>query len=267
MTRVRERCACSPSPATANAPNPMRARGTEPGFAAHDFSRISVHVAAAAAFGETDDSSETAPDVARPLDGPDAGAPRPPVAAPGASPQPNCGFVHNPLNDSLISVRADDPAEFVNKARQPDGTLGLTPASFSRRPAQLDANGKVASVNLELESKIRRPMFAGGMPSSDDRAVIDAIVAKIRTHEEEHRANAVSAGSKAACDVVGKTPAVALATLRKAICDTLPAKQEALDLREGDIEVFQVGGRWTFKTKGVKQNYHEPKCGNDFQRL
>jgi len=67
---------------------------------------------------------------------------------------------------------------------------------------------------------------------------------------------------KAVCDAKGKPVPQAKAILKKAICDTEPTKQEALDNKEGKLTwVKDASGAVTdFAAAGEAHNYHDPDC-------
>jgi hypothetical protein len=181
---------------------------------------------------------------ARPPDaGPaDAGAPDAPPADAGAVADPLFQDIDRPFN-----VRADDPAQFVNKANEYlgqgiAGHMKTDPLTVDK--AETDSRGRVIRANLLVRTTTERPHWVAGRTIGDEKTVIEQAEELIRQHEERHREIMKSGMTSAVNEMRGKSTAEADKILVKwmARVDKL---QDELDAREGQIEIIQSAGRMT----------------------
>ena len=202
---------------------------------------------------------------AEPLDdGPDGGAPVPAAPAQAQSPGPSCGnpITWTPKSPIPVDVQADSAAEFLTKMNAALGGNPHMQPSIAWKPFSLDAKGKVDKIDLTLETTIIRARYAGGRPPVNEKTIITEMVDFIKQHEERHRDASREVSQQAVCDALGKTEAEADKTLRVAMCKKEPTAQEAIDAKEGKLElVTGANGAVTgWKAVGITQNYHDPNC-------
>ena len=167
----------------------------------------------------------------------DAGA-----ADAGTQPDPIFDDIDKPFN-----VRADDPVEFVNKGNEylGRGIAGhMKTDTLTIANADTDAKGKVIRANLRVRTTTERPHWIAGRPIGDEKAVIEQAEELIRGHEERHREIMKNGMRSAVAEMRGKTTAQADKILVKWI-GRVDAEQDALDVREGKIDIIQSGGRIT----------------------
>jgi|KBSSwiStaDraftv2_1062776.scaffolds.fasta_scaffold185547_2 hypothetical protein len=160
----------------------------------------------------------------------------------GTRPDPIFEDIDKPFN-----VRADDPVEFVNKgnAYLGKGIAGhMKTDTLTIANADTDGKGHVTRANLQVRTTTERPQWIAGRPIGDEKVVIEQAQELIRQHEERHREIMKSAMTKAVAEMRGKTTAEADKILAKAL-SRVDADQDALDTREGRIEIIQSGGRMT----------------------
>lgn len=160
----------------------------------------------------------------------------------GSAPDPTFVDIDRPF-----SVLADNPIEFVNKGNEflGQGIAGhMTTEPLSADNAETDAAGRVARSNLTVKTTTRRPHWTGGRPIGDEKAVIEQAEELIRAHEERHREIMKNGMRNAAAEMRGKPKSKADAILVKWIAQ-VDKEQDALDAREGQIQVIQSGGRIT----------------------
>lgn len=160
----------------------------------------------------------------------------------GSAPDPTFVDIDRPF-----SVLADNPIEFVNKGNEflGEGIAGhMTTEPLSIDNAETDAAGRVARSNLNVKTTTRRPHWTGGRPIGDEKAVIEQAEELIRAHEERHREIMKNGMRNAAAEMRGKPKSKADAILVKWIAQ-VDKEQDALDAREGQIQVIQSAGRIT----------------------
>ena len=188
----------------------------------------------------------------------DAGAPAP---APAAA-TPTCGesISWTPSSPVPIDILADSAVEFAGKIDQALGGNPHTSSSFSFTSDI--QNNKMAAVNMTVETSIIRPRWSGGRPTPTEQALIKRVETFIKEHEERHRDITRSVAQQAVCDAKGKDLASAKAVLKKAICETDPTRQEALDNKEGKLTWVKdsTGAVTDFAPSGEKHDYHVNGC-------
>jgi len=198
------------------------------------------------------------PEAATPLqDGGAAPQPTAPAAAAGCAEAINWA----PSSPVPIDIRADSAVDFANQMDQALGGNPHTTANVSLAPDV--TNGKMTAVNLTLDTAIIRPRWAGGRLKTDaELTLIKRVETFIKEHEERHRDISRRVMQQAVCAAVGKPVATAKPTLKKAICDTEPAAQEALDNTEGRITWTKdaTGAVVDFGAAGEKHDYHLKGC-------
>ena len=211
-------------------------------------------------------TSETAEQTAAPTllnekgANPDA---RPSSPAPGAAKAAaTCGetITWSPNSPVPIDIRADSAVDFAN---QIDQALGGNPHTDAAYSFNSDIqNGKMTAVNMTVETSIIRPRYAGGRASTAEQALIKRVETFIKEHEERHRDIARTVAQQAVCDAKGKAVGSAKAIIKKAVCDTEPTQQEALDKSEGKLSWTKdsTGAVIDFKPTGETHNYHIQGC-------
>jgi hypothetical protein len=160
----------------------------------------------------------------------------------GTSPDPIFQDIDRPF-----TVRADDPLEFVNKGNQylALGVAGhMKTDTLTVNNAEKDAKGRVVRANLLVRTTTERPHWIAGRPIGDEKAVIEQAERLIQEHEERHREIMKTGMRNAVREMRGKTIDEADRILSKWIAD-VDTKQNALDTREGRIEIIQSAGRMT----------------------
>jgi hypothetical protein len=181
-----------------------------------------------------------------------------------AAPGPSCGESINWKPDSPVpkSIPADSLNEFISTAKS--FFVGGNPHTEAEMSwsLDLDKSGKVTMVNFTLKTKIHVVRYFGGRASEVEKALIQRVVEFTREHEVRHQDRYRQVAQEAVCAAKGKPSAEAQRILTKAVCDTAPTKQEALDATEGFLELVKdsSGAVVDFKPMGIKQNYHDPKC-------
>lgn len=160
----------------------------------------------------------------------------------GTQPDPIFEDVDKPFN-----VRADDPVEFVNKGNAYlgqgiAGHMKTDPLTIAN--ADTDGKGRVTRANLRVRTTTERPRWIAGRPIGDEKVVIEQAEELIRGHEERHREIMKGAMIKAVTEMRGKPTAEADKILAKWL-SRVDTDQDALDTREGRIEIIQSGGRMT----------------------
>ena len=201
---------------------------------------------------------------AEPLDdGPDGGAPAPAAPAQAQAPGPSCGnpITWTPKSPVPVSVNADSAAEFLTKM---NAALGGNPHMQAGMTWSIstDAKGKVDKIDFTLETTMITARYAGGRPPANEKTIITEMVDFIKKHEEAHRDASREVSQQAVCDALGKTAAQADKILKDAMCKKEPTAQEAIDAKEGKLElVTGTNGAVTgWKAVGITQNYHDPNC-------
>jgi len=149
--------------------------------------------------------------------------------------------------DRPFNVRADDPAEFVNRGNEylGQGIAGhMETAPLTVDNAETDSKGRVVRANLLVRTTTKRPHWVAGRTIGEEKAVIEQAEELIRGHEERHREIMKSGMRNAVNEMRGKSKIDADKILVKwmRIVDT---QQNALDAREGQIQIIQSGGRMT----------------------
>ena len=182
-----------------------------------------------------------------------------PIAAKGAA---ACGetITWSPNSPLPIDIRADSAVDFAN---QIDQALGGNPHTDAAYSFNSDIqNGKMTAVNMTVETSIIRPRYAGGRASTAEQALIKRVETFIKEHEERHRDIARTVAQQAVCDAKGKAVGSAKAIIKKAVCDTEPTQQEALDKSEGKLSWTKdsTGAVIDFKPTGETHNYHIQGC-------
>ena len=201
---------------------------------------------------------------AEPLDdGPDAGIPAPAAPAQAQSPGPSCGnpITWTPKSPVPVSVNADSAAEFLTKMNAALGGNPHMQASMSWS-ISTDPKGKADKIDFTLETTMITARYAGGRPPANEKTIITEMVDFIKQHEERHRDASREVSQQAVCDALGKTAAQADKVLKDAMCKKEPTAQEAIDAKEGKLElVTGANGAVTgWKAVGITQNYHDPNC-------
>ncbi|MEO8310266.1 MAG: hypothetical protein ABI520_03755 [Caldimonas sp.] len=174
----------------------------------------------------------------------------PPDAGPADGGAPDAGTQPDPIFedfDKPFNVRADDPVEFVNKGNEylGQGIAGhMTTDTLTIAHADTDGKGRVVRANLRVRTTTARPRWIAGRTIGDEKLVIEQAQELIRQHEERHREIMKGAMIKAVAEMRGKSTDEADKILAKWI-SRVDSDQDALDTREGKIEIIQSGGRMT----------------------
>jgi hypothetical protein len=172
----------------------------------------------------------------------DAGPPDGGPADAGTRPDPSFVDVDKPFN-----VRADDPQEFVSRGNEhlAQGAAGhMQTDPLSVASADTDSKGRVTRSNLVVRTTTVRPHWVAGRPIGDEKVVIEQAEALIQGHEERHRDIMKKAMESAVKEMLGKSRDDADKVLTKWL-QIVDKQQDALDAREGRIEIVQSGGRMT----------------------
>jgi len=172
----------------------------------------------------------------------DSGSPDAGPADGGTQPDPIFEDIDKPFN-----VRADDPVEFVNKGNEylGRGIAGhMKTDTLTVANADTDGKGRVTRANLRVRTTTERPRWIAGRPIGDEKVVIEQAQELIRQHEERHREIMKSAMTSAVAEMRGKSTAEADKILAKWL-GRVDTNQDALDAREGRIDIIQSGGRMT----------------------
>ena len=191
---------------------------------------------------------------------PDGGPSSPTPGAAKATPACGETITWSPNSPVPIDIRADSAVDFAN---QIDQALGGNPHTDAAYSFNSDIqNGKMTAVNMTVETSIIRPRYAGGRASTAEQALIKRVETFIKEHEERHRDIARTVAQQAVCDAKGKAVGSAKAIIKKAVCDTEPTQQEALDKSEGKLSWTKdsTGAVIDFKPTGETHNYHIQGC-------
>ena len=185
------------------------------------------------------------------------GEPQPAQAA-----KPSCGeaITWTPKSPVPTDIIANSAVEFAARI---DAALSGDPHTQASYAFNSDIqNGKMVSVNMTVETSIIRPRWSGGRCSAAEQTLIKRVETFIQEHEQRHRDITRAVAQQAVCDAKGKPLAQAKAVLKKAICDTEPTQQEALDNKEGRLTWVKdsTGAVVDFGSAGEKHDYHQKGC-------
>ncbi len=160
-----------------------------------------------------------------------------------------------------VDINADSPVEFINAANQALGNPHMN--GSESHDMEIDSAGRVVKVNMKVTTSIVRPRWSGGRKVSDaDKELIQRMVAFIKAHEERHRDAYRKVMQDAVCAALGKPSSTAQATITKASCTDTPAAHEAIDAKEGKLELVtnSAGAVTDFKAVGVTVSYKDKEC-------
>jgi hypothetical protein len=142
----------------------------------------------------------------------------------------------SPAPNDVLADTVDQFASGANAAMGAGGEVGHMEANIQFNP-DTDDQGRITRVNMVVDTKIVRPRWAGGRPTTDkEKALIKKAEELIRAHEERHRDIARDFATRAVKAMRGQPGDKAQKVFDKFMKD-MDAAQAAFDHREGKLIV------------------------------